>query len=111
MICLAQRTSAPVLAGRQIRIRRRLDLAPDLVRRVEAPHNVQVRSIKPGLKSVFAVEWKVVAHSSPPRGAQWHALNMLVLREVLADPICFASRADARISNCQRTDLHGGRQI
>ena len=66
---------------------------------IEAAHDIQICSIKPGLKYVLAIERKVVTDSGAPDRSQGQTFDVLVLRQILPNTIGFAARAEPLVAH------------
>ena len=76
----------------------------DFMTGFEAAHDVQIRSIEVGLQKIFAVDREVVANSCAADRAERHAFDVLILRQVLTDPVRFAGCGDVGIADGERAD-------
>ena len=77
----------------------------------ETAHDVQIRSIQPGLEHVVAVERKIVADQQAADGSQRQAIDVLMLREVLAHAVRLASCLEIRIADREGADLARRRDV
>ena len=82
-----------------------------VVRVLEAAHDVEIRAVQLGLEHVVAVERERVAHRGSADRAERKPVDVLVLREVLADAERVAAGADVGIADGQGRDLHRRRHV
>ena len=78
---------------------------------VHASGGIQVRAVQPYLEVVFTIDGKCVPRGHAAKRAQREALEVLVLRQVLADRVRVAANADAGIADRDRADLPRGGEI
>ncbi len=67
-----------------------------VVRILKTAHDVQIGPIQLDLEAVFAVERKGMTNLNPTDGAKRQAVEVLVLRQILSNPVGLAARRDAR---------------
>ena len=73
----------------------------DLVRVIQAAQVAEVRVLEPDLEHVLAVEREHVANERPADGPERQAVDVLVLREILANTVGLADRRAPRIADRQ----------
>ena len=83
----------------------------ELARVLETADHVQVGAIELGLKVVFAVERKEVAHAQAAHGAERQPLDVLVLRQILRHAIGVAAGAQGGIAHGHGADAGRRREV
>src|SRR5262249_47002986 len=78
----------------------------DLMLCFETANDIQIRAIEVGLKDVLTIQRKVMTDSRAASYPQRHALEVLVLRQILPNAVGFASSGDMRIADGQCPDFH-----
>ena len=83
----------------------------DLVGIVHAADVAEVGRLEVDLERVLGVEREHAAHQHAPDGPERQPFDVLVLRQVLANPVGVADGTDPRIAHRERADLSRRRQI
>src|SRR5204863_10101595 len=91
---LKQRFQIVLAADRRVVNTLSIDREFDFMRRFTAANDIQVRAVEPGLKLIFAVHRKVLTNVRSTDSSERHVFDVLILREVLANTVGFAARAD-----------------
>ncbi len=96
--------------------RRQVDPLPvdrdlDIVRVLESANDVEIRAVQLRLEHVVAVERKRIAHRGPADRAERQPVDVLVLRQILADAEGVAAGRDVGIADGDGRNLHRRRDV